>query len=483
MNPLIISSDNDILLKKDYHTGSFVHMVFSSLIFLFFFLPSVLACYYLVPEKYIRLRNCVLLVFSLGFYFYGEPRRIWIMFLSIFINYVFGLLMRCKYRKPLLALCIACNLGILGLFKYTDFFLTASNYFLGTHFGLTGLIMPIGISFFTFQALSYVIDVYRSEAQPQKNLLSLGLYISMFPQLIAGPIVRYKDVNDQLLSRVHSFESFSNGIDRFICGLAKKVLLSNVFARIADTIFNMRPEFIGCPLAWFGAVSYTLQIYFDFSGYSDMAIGLGKMFGIRFLENFNFPYISRSITEFWRRWHISLSTWFRDYIYIPLGGNRCSPLRHTANIMAVWMLTGLWHGANYTFICWGMYFGIILLIEKKWLLALLERIPAPLAHLYALILIVAGWVFFRSDSLSYAIGYFKAMFSFDFLQIRFLIEYIHRYYMYFVLGAICSTPASRHLAKLKWCRKLAPVGSAALFILCIMSLASNSYNPFIYFRF
>ncbi len=458
-------------------------MVFSSLIFLFFFLPAVLACYYAVPQKYMRLRNLVLLAFSLGFYFYGEPRRICIMFISILMNYVFGLLMRCKYRKPLLAACITCNLGILALFKYADFFIKASNRFLGTDFSMLGLVMPIGISFFTFQALSYVIDVYREEAAPQKNILSLGLYISMFPQLIAGPIVRYKDVNDQLVSRTHSFEKFSFGIDRFICGLAKKILLANVFAECADVVFILPIRMISCQFAWFGAIAYTLQIYFDFSGYSDMAIGLGQMFGIRFLENFNYPYVSRSITEFWRRWHISLSTWFRDYIYIPLGGNRCSPARHVFNIMAVWTLTGLWHGANYTFIAWGIYYGLLLLIEKKYLHKLLEHIPVPLTHLYALFFIIIGWVFFRSGSLSYAVEYVMKMLTPELKPGRMMLEYLHRYWMYFVLGFLCATPVSQRLKGYKWCGKLAPVGAAGLFLLCVMSLTANSYNPFIYFRF
>lgn len=368
-------------------------MVFSSLIFLFFFLPAVLFCYYIVPTRFIRARNMVLLLFSLFFYFYGEPKLIIMLVLSILMNYLFGLSMRSRYRKSLLIFCITANLTLLGVFKYLNFFIRTADGLLGLNIQLTSIVMPIGISFYTFQALSYVIDVYRREVPPQHDPFSLALYVSMFPQLIAGPIVRYHDVNEQLAVRSHSVAQFSDGISRFVFGLSKKVLLSNVFAQIADGIFAYQPAELSTAAAWLGAIGYTLQIYFDFSGYSDMAIGLGKMFGFTFLENFNYPYISRSVTEFWRRWHISLSTWFRDYVYIPLGGNRCSPARHICNLLVVWTLTGFWHGANWTFMAWGLYFGILLILEKKFLSRLIERLPMILRHVYALFFIIIGWVF------------------------------------------------------------------------------------------
>lgn len=359
-------------------------MVFSSLIFLFFFLPAALFCYYIVPQKFIRVRNAVLLLFSLFFYFYGEPRLIGMLIFSILMNYLFGLSMRSTYRKPLLILCVIANLSLLGVFKYLNFFISTADSLLGLSIPVTGIVMPIGISFYTFQALSYVIDVYRREVPPQHDPFSLALYVSMFPQLIAGPIVRYHDVNVQLAVRKHSFAQFSEGISRFLSGLSKKVLLSNVFAQIADGVFKYAPNELSAAGAWMGAIGYTLQIYFDFSGYSDMAIGLGKMFGFEFLENFNYPYISKSVTEFWRRWHISLSTWFRDYVYIPLGGNRCSPARHIFNLLAVWTLTGFWHGANWTFMAWGLYFGVLLILEKKFLAGRIARLPSVLQHVYAL---------------------------------------------------------------------------------------------------
>lgn len=458
-------------------------MVFSSLIFLFFFLPFTLVCYYLIPRKYLSIRNVILLLCSLGFYFYGEPKLIVVMLLSIVMNYVFGLSMRKRHRKTYLTACITCNLLLLGLFKYANFFISILNHIPGCQIAPLNVTMPIGISFFTFQALSYVIDVYRQEAEPQKNPLSLGLYISMFPQLIAGPIVRYKDINSQIHARTHSFDKFSEGIDRFIFGLSKKILLSNVFAGTADVIFSLHPQNLSFATVWLGAVAYTLQIYFDFSGYSDMAIGLGKMLGMRFMENFDYPYISRSVTEFWRRWHISLSTWFRDYVYIPLGGNRCSPSRHVLNILIVWMLTGFWHGANYTFIAWGLYFGVLLIIEKKWLLPRLERLPPALPHLYALLWIILGWVFFRSDSLSYAIQYIKAMFLPSTLTDRLFWEHIHRFGLYFLLGILFSAPIFQRLRQCKWYAVVNPLLLSGLFLLCVMSLVTNSYNPFIYFRF
>lgn len=458
-------------------------MVFSSLIFLFFFLPAVLFCYYIVPTRFIRARNMVLLLFSLFFYFYGEPKLIIMLVLSILMNYLFGLSMRSRYRKSLLIFCITANLTLLGVFKYLNFFIRTADGLLGLNIQLTSIVMPIGISFYTFQALSYVIDVYRREVPPQHDPFSLALYVSMFPQLIAGPIVRYHDVNEQLAVRSHSVAQFSDGISRFVFGLSKKVLLSNVFAQIADGIFAYQPAELSTAAAWLGAIGYTLQIYFDFSGYSDMAIGLGKMFGFTFLENFNYPYISRSVMEFWRRWHISLSTWFRDYVYIPLGGNRCSPARHICNLLVVWTLTGFWHGANWTFMAWGLYFGILLILEKKFLSRLIERLPMILRHVYALFFIIIGWVFFRSDSMNLAMQYIGRMFSSNVPVNGFVTEYLIRFWPYLLFGVVLSAPVFPRLTNTRAWRVLEIPILGILGLLCVMSLLASSYNPFIYFRF
>ena len=458
-------------------------MVFSSLIFLFFFLPAVLFCYYIVPTRFIRARNMVLLLFSLFFYFYGEPKLIIMLVLSILMNYLFGLSMRSRYRKSLLIFCITANLTLLGVFKYLNFLIRTADGLLGLNIQLTSIVMPIGISFYTFQALSYVIDVYRREVPPQHDPFSLALYVSMFPQLIAGPIVRYHDVNEQLAVRSHSVAQFSDGISRFVFGLSKKVLLSNVFAQIADGIFAYQPAELSTAAAWLGAIGYTLQIYFDFSGYSDMAIGLGKMFGFTFLENFNYPYISRSVTEFWRRWHISLSTWFRDYVYIPLGGNRCSPARHICNLLVVWTLTGFWHGANWTFMAWGLYFGILLILEKKFLSRLIERLPMILRHVYALFFIIIGWVFFRSDSMNLAMQYIGRMFSSNVPVNGFVTEYLIRFWPYLLFGVVLSAPVFQRLTNTRAWRVLEIPILGILGLLCVMSLLASSYNPFIYFRF
>lgn len=458
-------------------------MVFSSLIFLFFFLPAVLLCYYIVPQRHLAVRNGVLLAFSLFFYFYGEPRLIVLLLVSIFVNFIFGLLMRSPHRKIWLTLCVIFNIAMLGVCKYLNFFISAANSLFGTSLPLTGIVMPIGISFYTFQALSYVIDVYRREAWPQKNPFSLALYVSMFPQLIAGPIVRYRDVDEQIAQRTHTASVFSAGIDRFVYGLSKKVLLSNVFAQIADGVFGRPTAELTSPLAWFGAIAYTLQIYYDFSGYSDMAIGLGQMFGFHFLENFNYPYISRSVTEFWRRWHMSLSTWFRDYVYIPLGGNRCPARRHIFNLLVVWGLTGFWHGANFTFLAWGLYFGVLLIVEKYALARVLDRLPRILTHVYALFFIVIGWVLFRSDTLSYALDYLQVMFTPSLTTDPLATEYLMRFWPYLLFGVVLSAPLYQRIAKSRAYAVLRYPLLAVLFVLCVMSLLTNSYNPFIYFRF
>ena len=399
-------------------------MVFSSLIFLFFFLPAALFCYYIVPQNFIRVRNAVLLLFSLFFYFYGEPRLIGMLIFSILMNYLFGLSMRSTYRKPLLILCVIANLSLLGVFKYLNFFISTADSLFGLSIPVTGIVMPIGISFYTFQALSYVIDVYRREVPPQHDPFSLALYVSMFPQLIAGPIVRYHDVNVQLAVRKHSFAQFSEGISRFLFGLSKKVLLSNVFAQIADGVFKYAPNELSAAGAWMGAIGYTLQIYFDFSGYSDMAIGLGKMFGFEFLENFNYPYISRTATEFWRRWHMSLGTFFRDYVYIPLGGNRKGKVRKWFNLMIVFLVSGLWHGASWHYVFWGGLNGAYQVLGE-WMRPVNKKLKqwfcvdeTSFSHrllriLLTFSLVSVSWIFFRAGSVSQGIDILKRILGFS----------------------------------------------------------------------
>ena len=467
-------------------------MVFSSLIFLFFFLPAALFCYYIVPQKFIRVRNAVLLLFSLFFYFYGEPRLIGMLIFSILMNYLFGLSMRSTYRKPLLILCVIANLSLLGVFKYLNFFISSADSLFGLGIPVPDIVMPIGISFYTFQALSYVIDVYRREVPPQHDPFSLALYVSMFPQLIAGPIVRYHDVNVQLAVRKHSFAQFSEGISRFLFGLSKKVLLSNVFAQIADGVFKYAPSELSAAGAWMGAIGYTLQIYFDFSGYSDMAIGLGKMFGFAFLENFNYPYISKSVTEFWRRWHMSLSSWFKEYVYVPLGGNRKGLGRQLVNIAVVWTLTGLWHGASWNFVAWGCYFGIILIVEKLVLLKWLNKAPAAVGHLYSLVLIILGWVIFGLTDFGQMKDYIVCMFGggSGWMDSDFQYLAVSRIWL-LIACTIGSTPLVKILCA-KICGRignetavgvLESVVLLGIFGLSVAFLVSGSYNPFLYFRF
>ena len=460
-------------------------MVFSSLIFLFFFLPAALFCYYIVPQKFIRVRNAVLLLFSLFFYFYGEPRLIGMLIFSILMNYLFGLSMRGTYRKPLLILCVIANLSLLGVFKYLNFFISTADSLLGLSIPVTGIVMPIGISFYTFQALSYVIDVYRREVPPQHDLFSLALYVSMFPQLIAGPIVRYHDVNVQLAVRKHSFAQFSEGISRFLFGLSKKVLLSNVFAQIADGVFKYAPNELSAAGAWMGAIGYTLQIYFDFSGYSDMAIGLGKMFGFEFLENFNYPYISKSVTEFWRRWHISLSGWFRDYLYIPLGGNRKGNARTWLNRFLVFFATGLWHGASWTFVLWGLWHGLFSVLEDCGAIPVDKLKGKRIGQLYTLLVVVLGFTLFRADTLSQAGAMYAAMFSGIGLHwvgtAAVWAKFTPAFALTLCLALLLCTPVAReHTPKRE---SVTFIGSLGLLLLCMMYLAAGSFNPFIYFRF
>lgn len=469
-------------------------MVFSSLTFLFGFLPLVLICYFIIPN--LTYRNLVLLVFSLAFYAWGEPKYIILMLISIIGNYVLALFVdfynkkgNQKLKVLFFLLDVLLNLGFLGYFKYTDFMIGNINALFGSNIPLMKIALPIGISFYTFQIFSYVIDVYKGSVKVQKNPLTLGTYIALFPQLIAGPIVRYETVEEELSNRKETFHDFAEGIRRFLIGLGKKVIISNQVGLIADTIFALEGESLGLSLAWVGILAYTFQIYFDFSGYSDMAIGLGRMFGFNFLENFNYPYIANSITDFWRRWHISLSTWFRDYVYIPLGGNRVSKLRWYFNIFAVWFLTGMWHGATWNYILWGLYFCVILVLEKMFLLKVLNKCPGVLRHIYALLLIIFGWVIFRCEDLTQISYYLNALLGANgnnTIRAFYNISVAHLW-PYLVLAAIGSTPLMGKI--LKWMNKNAFTGILydlfllGVFFVSVMFLVNNSFNPFIYFRF
>ena len=384
-------------------------MVFSSLTFLCIFLPVVLALYYLLPT--LRIRNVLLIIVSLLFYAYGEPIYVLLMIASIIINYIFGRLLGTENKKKrqwILAIAVVINIGLLVVFKYLDMMVQTINQLSGSEIPLAGLALPIGISFFTFQALSYVIDVYRREVEPQKNLWNVMLYISFFPQLIAGPIVKYHDIQEQIDNRNTDVKEIAEGLRRFIIGLSKKVLISNTMAVTADALFAAGAGELNILSAWIAAIAYMLQIYFDFSGYSDMAIGLGHMFGFRFLENFRYPYISANIQEFWRRWHISLSTWFKEYLYIPLGGNRKGKARTCLNKMIVFFSTGLWHGANWTFVFWGLWHGVFLLFEQ---VCPVKKLPKVLAHIYALLVVCVGFVMFRADTFGQGMFMIGTMFS------------------------------------------------------------------------
>ena len=470
-------------------------MVFSSISFLFVFLPALLLVYFLIPSKYRSGRNLVLLIFSLFFYAYGGPRFLILMLVSIALNYVGGLLCApsFQWRRAALWITVAINLGLLGWFKYATF-LAENLSKLWTGLPVPEITLPIGISFFTFQGMSYVLDVYRGDAQAERNPLRIALYISLFPQLVAGPIVRYTTVAAELRQRRETLEDFSDGAVRFLFGLAKKMLLANSLGLIADDVFALAPQTLSVSLAWLGALAYTGQIYFDFSGYSDMAIGLGRMFGFRFLENFNYPYISKSVTEFWRRWHISLSTWFRDYVYIPLGGNRRGRGRQLFNLLVVWALTGFWHGAAWTFLCWGLYFAVLLIGEKFLWGAPLAKVPVLFQHLYALFFIVLGWVIFRSESMAYALGYAQALFGggqglWDMQTVYYLLQY--RWEL--IIAVLACLPVKVWLqTRLERSRTAfstfcttwgVKVLALALFGLSIVQLVGSTYNPFIYFRF
>ena len=470
-------------------------MLFSSMIFLWFFLPLVFCSYYLIDKRF---KNILLLISSIIFYAWGGVSYSLIMLSSIIINYIFALLIdkaiednNLKNKKIYLALCVIINLSILGYFKYTNFIISIINSLSQNKIiELTNIVLPIGISFYTFQALSYVIDVYRGHNKAQKNIFNLALYISFFPQLIAGPIVKYHDIENQILNRNESLENIFYGIKRFIYGLSKKVILANMFALSCDEILKQPTDELGTALVWCASVLYTLQIYYDFSGYSDMAIGLGRMFGFNFLENFNYPYISKSIKEFWRRWHISLSTWFKEYLYIPLGGNRKRKLFTYINLLIVFFATGLWHGASYNFILWGLFHGFFLVIERIFLGKLLENNKLKfINHIYVIFVFVIGWVLFRADDLKHAFELYKLMFSYK------ESIYTVRYFFYpqtfvcFIFGILFSGLFQSIFPKVReatFSSKVYIFESVIQFILlfiCIMYLVNGTYNPFIYFRF
>lgn len=472
-------------------------MLFSSTTFIYLFLPVVLLFYYVVFRKSRLLQNIFLLIASLFFYAWGEPKFVLIMLASIFFNWLFGLwVSKSKDNKvrsrAIIAVDVVFNLAILFVFKYLTFTGSVINSIFNADLNVPDIALPIGISFFTFQAMSYVIDVYRQKGEVQTNILYVGLYISFFPQLIAGPIVRYETVADEIKNRKETADDFFNGFGRFIIGLSKKVLLSNSFALVADAAFGTisRGEELSTAFAWLGAIAYTMQIFFDFSGYSDMAIGLGMMFGFHFLENFNYPYISSSVSEFWRRWHISLGTWFRDYLYIPLGGSRAGRFRNIFNLFAVWFLTGLWHGANFTFIAWGLMYFVLIAAEK---LTGFDKKSSkgimPFKWLYTMLFVVLGWVLFRADSIQDAFAYIKSMFALGSNVIfdGMFTGYMKQNAVLFIIGILLSTPIIKRCSEKLKTNKAGSLVTVllliGLFILCISSLVGSSYNPFIYFNF
>ena len=470
-------------------------MLFSSLLFLFIFLPCVLTIYYAILRKR-KTRNLFLLFASLVFYAWGEPLYVFLMIGCIIGNYIWALGIdryreRSKIVKLILGGMLLFNLGLLGVFKYLGFILENTNKLFHTTFTVPNILLPIGISFFTFQGISYVIDVYRKKGEVLKNPFDLGLYIAFFPQLVAGPIVRYETIAKEIHHRRENISDFSRGIERFIIGFGKKVILSNNFALIADKAFGMDASHLSVTLAWMGAIAYTLQIYFDFSGYSDMAIGLGRMFGFHFNENFNAPYVAKSISEFWRRWHISLGTWFRDYVYFPLGGSRVdSKIKLIRNIMIVWLLTGIWHGANWTFIVWGLYFGTFILVEKLCHLEGYFTKHKIIGHIYSLVVILFGWIIFRAENISYALAYIGSMLG---LNQNILVGdlaslYISENILLLIIGILACCPIKEWVANKKWTKgpMIKPVflvGLSLIFSIAVAYLVKGSYNPFIYFNF
>ncbi len=465
-------------------------MVFSSVTFILGYLPLVLILYYLAPR---RARNGILFLLSLLFYAWGEPVYVILMLISTAADYSFALYadrwnQKGKHKKARRAIyaTVIFNLGMLGFFKYTDFLIGTMNSVLGTELPLLNLPLPIGISFYSFQTMSYTIDVYRGEAKPQKSPLDLGAYVALFPQLIAGPIVRYTTIAHELNHRQESWDQVSEGLSRFMIGLGKKVLIANQVGQVFAALTASGAEELSILSAWLGAVCFALQIYFDFSGYSDMAIGLGKMLGFNFLENFNYPYIAKSITDFWRRWHISLSSWFRDYVYIPLGGNRKGKRKQYRNIFIVWLLTGIWHGAGWNFVIWGLYYAAWLLLEKALLGRYLTKLPKILQHAYALLIVLIGWVIFSIEDLAMMKLWLQTMFGLSGAPLlsKGALFYLKNYGICIIMGMVASIPWHK---KWHWKEtKLAVLENViwiGLFIICMAFLVSDTYNPFLYFRF
>ena len=468
-------------------------MVFSSLEFLFLYFPVVLLLYFLFP---VRFRNLALFAVSLVFYGWGEPLYVFLMLATITLDYVFGLFVG-KYRetdkkraRAWLIAAVAVNLSILGFFKYYNFFAGTLSALPGVALPELNVRLPIGISFYTFQALSYVIDVYRFDADSQRSYVAFGTYVTLFPQLIAGPIVRYQDVDDQLRSRTHSAPLFASGVRTFVAGMAKKVLLANAAGEIWSRLSEAETTTVAA--AWLGIVLYTFQIYFDFSGYSDMAIGLGKMLGFSFRENFFYPYMADSVTDFWRRWHISLSTWFREYVYIPLGGNRRGKARQIFNLFVVWLLTGLWHGASWNFVLWGLYYFVLLMLEKLFLLDAFKRLPRALCRAYTLLAVVFGWLIFYFQDFGAGRTYFAAMFgggnACGFWNAGARLDIVSSLGL-LILLCVAATPYPRRLFYCFWekhdgaARALSVALCAAGFVLSLAYLVNSSYNPFLYFQF
>ena len=473
-------------------------MIFSSLEFLCVFLPIVFALYCLLPS--IKVKNALLIVASLLFYAYGEPVYVLLMIASSFMNYGMARLIAKveKRKKIFLVLAVALNLGMLAVFKYADFAVDTVNGLLSTNIPLPGITLPIGISFFTFQALSYVIDVYWDRVEVQKNYFNILLYISFFPQLIAGPIVKYRDINEAIENRVMNAGEIAKGLRRFICGLGKKVLIANTAGLVADHVFTAAHSKVNFVVAWIGAIAYLMQIYYDFSGYSDMAIGLGHMFGFRFKENFQYPYGADSIQEFWRRWHISLSTWFKEYLYIPLGGNRKGTARTCINRIIVFFFTGLWHGANWTFVIWGLWHGMFLLFETY--CPIVKKAPKVIARIYTLLVVCVGFVMFRADTLTEGLFMIKQMFtgfSMDPASMSFAVQQLTPWFLVMLAVGIIGAAPIRKLVdhirenvqpevlagKWKTVQIVLYVASAVLLIWCMIRLSGSTYNPFIYFRF
>lgn len=471
-------------------------MVFSSLIFIFSFLPFLLVGNYLWSNR--RWQNILLFIGSLFFYAWGEKEKVFVMLASIIVNYIVGLQIE-KYdekrkKKLYLTIGIIINLGVLAYFKYSEFFVENINLFLSL-FNVSILNdlryekLPLGISFYTFQSISYLIDVYRNEVKVQRNFLSLGLYITLFPQLVAGPIVRYNEIEEQLINRLHSLPKFNEGVRRFLLGLGKKVLLADPISYIVDQVYALPADEINTPLAWLAMVGYTLQIYLDFSGYSDMAVGLGKMFGFNIPENFNYPYISKSIKEFWRRWHISLSIWFRDYLYIPLGGNRNGTIQTYRNLVIVFFVTGLWHGASWSFVIWGLSHGFFIVMEKLWLSRYLIRLPNIAQTLYTLFIVAFTFILFRLDDWDKATSVQKAIIGLSETNSNYTIDMFmnNYYYVVFAVGLMSCIPIFKWLnIDLKTnsvALKLSHLACLIIMVLCTMTLTNSTYSPFIYFKF